>query len=110
MNNLGSTRFFVDNMFMTTVQHGEYAREGGYGFSGGDISVVDDISYHCDVSQIPGSGVEYWTSTNSQSISWDKWTSGNWASFGTTTVTGYTHKDWINYTAPGTTAPLPNTK
>jgi len=110
MINNGGCRFFIDNTFVSSVQHGEYAREGGYGFSGGDISAVTDISYHCTSSQIPASGVRSWTPTTYlQSISWPSSDSGNFANFGSTVISGTTYKDWIKYDL-SSALPLPNTK
>ena len=71
MNGTGSTRFFIDNMHISSMQHGEYARESGIPFNGGEPIAVDDISYHCSAAGIPASRESYIDPSSLSSMSWD---------------------------------------
>ena len=77
MDTNGSTRFFIDNMYVSGVQHGQYARESTHmGFYGGEPNVISDIDFHCDVSQVPSNrdtAGSYWQDpTTLAAMSWEK--------------------------------------
>ena len=57
-------------MAFLTGQLGAYAREGGYPFNGGEPQILSDITYHCDVGQVPAGREYYIDSGSGKVMSW----------------------------------------